>query len=345
MDIVKIWSQFKSLVSARSLQMQWIEDDLKYVIFAEEGMIFWFCEISKTGSSDLTDFETNYKNSINKKLETIFITKKGNVGDRSWLFSHNFCDKTTWFGDAVKITNESVGTGNGTTTVFNLAHTDIIDVTHGKISDEIILVPTASQGGSTYAPVVKVDETTKAERAFAATSGGDYTINYSSGVITFFTAPANGLAITADYFYSPVNSGSTMYFRPTSGKLLVLSLAEMLYTADVGMIDNIVSAIYTYNPSLGAPPAKFEYPGTKSVFKTMYDFINYTSGSFPIIPQTTNQNARAITQDVIQLRFDYISTVEVPASAGAELRVWLENHVPFTGSRSSFTFYGYQRPE
>lgn len=79
---------------------------------------------------------------------------KPNIGVRAWLFSHNFSDKTTWYGDSVRITNETVGTGDGTIVIFNLDNQYIIDVLHGKISDEDYFV-------STYAPVVKIDNIRK----------------------------------------------------------------------------------------------------------------------------------------------------------------------------------------
>lgn len=69
-------------------------------------------------------------------------------------------------------TDEAVGTGNGTTTVFTLDNAPVC-------------------GGS---ETVKVDGT-------AQTRGTDYTINYKTGTITFTAAPAAAKAVTATYKY------------------------------------------------------------------------------------------------------------------------------------------------
>jgi len=73
------------------------------------------------------------------------------------------------------ITGESVGTGDGTTTVFNLQESPVLE----------------------NSETVYVDGT-------AQTRDTDYTIDYDTGQITFTTAPASGAAITADYTHQYV---------------------------------------------------------------------------------------------------------------------------------------------
>lgn len=70
------------------------------------------------------------------------------------------------------VVNESVGTGNGSTANFNLDNDNIVD------DSETVYVANV-----------------------AKTQGIDYTINNSSGVITFLSIPANGTAINANYKY------------------------------------------------------------------------------------------------------------------------------------------------
>lgn len=70
------------------------------------------------------------------------------------------------------ITNETVGTGDGTTTVFVLANKPI----------------------KPESDVIKIDGIVK-------TRGTDYVINNETGEITFAVAPANGSVITADYLW------------------------------------------------------------------------------------------------------------------------------------------------
>jgi len=75
------------------------------------------------------------------------------------------------------VTNEAVGTGNGTATQFTLAHKPVV---RGSLT-------------------VRVAGNRKSE-------GSDYTVNYDTGTITFTTAPASGQAITADYTWYSVDT-------------------------------------------------------------------------------------------------------------------------------------------
>ncbi|BAF69591.1 DUF2460 domain-containing protein [Nitratiruptor sp. SB155-2] len=75
--------------------------------------------------------------------------------------------------DKNPITGESVGTGDGAATTFQLANTNIVK------DSETIYVDSVAQTRDT-----------------------DYTIDNASGQITFTTAPADGAAITADYQFA-----------------------------------------------------------------------------------------------------------------------------------------------
>lgn len=63
------WSDFKSKVSAKSLLPQYTEWLDRYDIFAVEDNVAWEYTLPKDGSSDQTDFETNYKSTYNQPLE------------------------------------------------------------------------------------------------------------------------------------------------------------------------------------------------------------------------------------------------------------------------------------
>jgi len=354
MESIKlIYSALKTIIQAKGLLWQHTEFTEKYIIFSTDGPFVYSADVFKSGyepigiddSANITDFEDNYKSSSNKSIhseqQSIVQTIKPNYGSRAWTFSHNFCDKTTWFGDSIRVVAEAVGTGDGSTVTFSLAHTYVIDTTHGKITDENWAVPYYTQGGTTFTPEVKVNNVVKTERVFGQTSGGDFTIDYAAGTITFFTAPANSLAITATYYYSPANSGSVMYIRPVAGKVTVITAVECMLSTDIVMTDSIISAFFTYNPYLGNPPARFEYPGTRTYFKKIADFIAYTNGAYPKTPPFGG-STRGSANDFLQFRFEYVISISINDAYGAEMRVWLENHTPYTGEMAQITFYGYQ---
>lgn len=263
------------------------------------------------------------------------------IGTRAMIFSQDFTDKTTWFTESVAVTDEAVGTGDGTTVTFNLAHPFVIDLSHGKISDEdYILAP----GGGSYVPVVKVDGVTKTEREYGMTTGGDYTIDYAAGTITFFTAPANTKAITCSYYYSPADSASTFIVAPKAGKVLTITAFEMNLSADMSMDDTIITAAFIDPQALGLPAgAKVEVPGSRQYFKNIDDIINYTQGSFPPCPVIAGTNGRGLTQQRIQFRFSYgmsTSVMDLDSAYGLELHVWLQHHIPLGGEKACVTFEG-----
>ena len=132
--------------------------------------------------------------------------------------------------------------------------------------------------------------------------------------------------------------------NPPAGYKTIIVRSEAQFSDDLVMNDTLIAAVFTYDPGQGAPPAKFEYPNSRTTFKRFYDFINHTNGSFPIIP-AMGGSARGMANDILQLRWEYTSALELPSSAGAELRIWLENDNPFTGEIGTITFYGVDEPE
>jgi len=344
------YSFLKTIISDKGLNWQYIEYSTDYSVFAVDSGICYKTTLYKAGSepigcsgcaADTIDFETNYKSISNAQvtsavkfntMQNIGVTKPV-IGTRAWIFSHNFCDKTTWCGDSVRVTDEAIGTGNGATTVFNFDNGYVIDLSNGKITEEDYLF-------ANYGCTVSVDGVVLTETLFE--DAGDYTINYVNGVITFTVAPANGLAITSTYSYSPPNAGSTMYVRPNPGKKLIITFGEAQFGQNMVLTDNLVSAAFTYNPGLGAPPQKFEYPGTRARYKKFIDFVNYTLGAFPIIPALDSGGLRGLSQPCIQLRFDYQSAMVLRSDYGTELRLWTEHHRPYNGDYAQVSFYGYE---
>ena len=61
------WAEFKTIVSSKSLKMQYYEFASAYKIFAPEGSIMWRFDIDNevTPSADQTDFEDNHEPTAN----------------------------------------------------------------------------------------------------------------------------------------------------------------------------------------------------------------------------------------------------------------------------------------
>ncbi len=67
------WSAFKSFVDSRFLSIQWIDDGNFYILKAIDSAFTLECNIDKNPSdtTDLTDFETNYKAKGNQSFSDI----------------------------------------------------------------------------------------------------------------------------------------------------------------------------------------------------------------------------------------------------------------------------------
>jgi len=61
------WAKVKAFVDDRDLYVHWFENDAGYVIGVVDSFVEIICEIKK-GTSDATDFETNYKTAGNIPL-------------------------------------------------------------------------------------------------------------------------------------------------------------------------------------------------------------------------------------------------------------------------------------
>jgi hypothetical protein len=348
------WSDFTDILNSKSLLIQYYDFGTNYQIWAEDAHILYKYTIWKEGSepvdgdteqitSDRTDFEENYKPGGNLSLTQgqpiVSQIVKPSFGSRAWVFSHNFCDKTTWYADATRVVDEAVGTGDGIETEFSLANEYVIDMSHGKLTNEDYTFPSATQTGDSFIPEVKVNDVTLTETPFDG-DDADYSINYTTGTITFVVPPANGHDIVVSYFYSPPNSGSIVYVRPDPGKVIHINSIDIDLSADIEINDTLISCVYTYNPYLGAPPEKFEYPGSRAYYKRIWDYYAYSSGAFPAMPPMGG-SPRGYTQSIYQLCFDYAVSITLDSAVGAEMRIYLENHIPMGGERGSVTIHAY----
>lgn len=63
------WSDFKALVTAKGLLIQYTQVDNYYSIYAPESPFLWHISLIQDGGSDQIDFETNYKSTANAPLE------------------------------------------------------------------------------------------------------------------------------------------------------------------------------------------------------------------------------------------------------------------------------------
>jgi hypothetical protein len=66
--IVDTWTNYKSLLSSKTMTIQYEESSTDYKLYAPEAGAFLWTIILNKGTSDATDFETNYKPTANAPL-------------------------------------------------------------------------------------------------------------------------------------------------------------------------------------------------------------------------------------------------------------------------------------
>jgi len=262
-------------------------------------------------------------------------------GTKATLYSHDWSDPTTWYEASVEVVDETA-TDGGLHTTYSLAHVNVIDSYHGKITQEDYLLDAA---GHSYPVLVKVNDATKTERDPHLGTGGDYSINYAAGTITFFSALEPGDVVTATYHYA---TSSLFTVKPTAGKRLTLDFVEVQFATDVEITDSVTfqprGYVDVFAPQLmGEPynlPSGTLIPlGNPLVYKGMRDYMNDAVRSYVAYPALGGVGWRGMTQETVIFDWDYTRATPLSSAAGMEVQIKLQHDVPFVGSYATATFY------
>lgn len=346
------WTDWKVVQISKNGNYQYDDDGTIYTIYFYDVPEAHICIIWKNqvpekltenysqeqNDSDKEDFENNFKSSANKVLKIKnddrldLFTPEPRTGKELILVTHNFSDPTTWYTESVRVTNETLS-NISLGFVWASAHVNWIDMTHGKLFDEDALCIDIDHG---YSIEVRVNGVVKQQREPFATSGGDYTVDYDLGRITFSSAHI-GATVTASYSYE---NGSMWKLIPEDTKRIDIEQAEAQFSKDVILNDSILFDIYVYNPY--DLPNKILY--NRSSYKKMSNFIDEALGSYPIIP-AIGGSERGTSQDIYGFPFRYGTIRKILSSQGTELQVSLKDNKKFDGEYATATFYCTVRDE
>jgi len=322
------WSTLKTLAANKHLKMHSVEcENLTEVFLLENGKPTFWTWVYKVGEAGYdeatrTDWETNYLPSANGPavaadsdgVPLASVTPR--LGNELILASHNFCDPTSWYTTSDRVTDETL-TDSGDGLTFTSANTFWIDMTHGKQWDEAALCADVGHG---YAVVVTSDAVEMVEREMYAVSGGDYTVDYATGDVTFFSSQS-GKTVVASYSRMV---DSTFSIVPDTGKVIDVESAIARFHEDLTELsDFIYFQIWVYNPY--DLPNKVLYKQT--TYKTLDNFADEAEPGTKV-------------NGITALRFRYATVRPLKASQGLEIRATLRNPtVPLAGSKAVATFY------
>jgi hypothetical protein len=343
------WDLFRKVLDGtfESLNSICIDRGSYYLVTAESwGGLQLQCRIEKPQppSAEQVDYETHFKGKTPTSRRTADgLPRQASekpTDPKANTFSINLCDRTTWFPDAARITDEVlVPTG----LQAQLANTFIIDLTHGKVTNEHLVE------GASGLVVRRADNSVMVERRWheqnlfimgkiPSEPAYDYECNYATGLITFQAAPPPG--VKASYSYART---SKTVIEPPAGQDLQIISVEVNFSDDVEMLDTVVFQPYVYNPA--DLPNKVPY-GDSIQYKTVWDLIAESNGACPEIQSICSApNLRGMGGRKARiLNWAYATKTALSSAVGAELRLSLEHDFPFDGRYAVVTFYGVLKP-
>lgn len=310
---------------------------------------------------DKEDFETSFLPSANGALVPktadgkVRMAQEKTDGERVNFFSHDFTDPTTWYAQSTRVVAE-VASDSGDHTTYELAERPVVDIYHGKVTQEDTL---RDASNNSYRVVVTVTPSgqsaqVKTEQDPHFGTGGDFVVDYDLGTVTFLSAlnPTDEVKVTYHWVNLDLNNGTASRFTvaPAAGKTLSLEIAECQFSTDVEPNDTVVFEVWGYADAF-LPPATMAALGipagigykiklTQLKYKTLGDFQNDAFRVYPAYAAMGSQNNwRSQKQPVTVFDWDYLTSVMLKSSAGMEIRVFLEHDAPFGGWTGVATFY------
>jgi hypothetical protein len=254
---------------------------------------------------------------------------------RRQIYSHDWTDKTTWFHGATRVVTEAATFVSGGT--WSLAHQNVIDTHHGKLFAEDYLT---DESDHSYRVVVTVDGVSKNEND-PHDNAGDYLVDYAAGTLTFGTPPSSEADVRVTYHYA---GGSTFVVAPNPGKLLTIDLVEVQFSQDVEITDSARFQVWVYAPAelctaMGWPLGTKVPYGEPAMYKGIRDYLADAMRSYVPYGAMGGDSWRGMPVGVIIFDWDYLASIPLASSVGAEIRVSLDHDVPFGGTYATASFY------
>jgi hypothetical protein len=269
------------------------------------------------------------------------VTEKSDL-DSVTFHSHDWTRKESWCEKATRVVDE-VATHNdppGGYTEYQIVNFPMVDSYHGHITNEDFK---SDSGGNSFRVTVKVNDVVKVEQDPHYASGGDFTVNYKTGKVTFLSALTAPDVVKVTYHYV---SSSVATVKPEAGKVLRIEVVEVQFSTDIDLKDTAVFQPYGYvdvfAPHLSPspfPPGTLIPLGNPIRYKTMKDYMNDAFRSYPAYPAMGGAGWRGIPTPVLVMDWDYTRAKPLYAAYGMEIRCFLEHDTEFGGTYATATFY------
>lgn len=358
------WSGWKVSWGVKGGQHQFEEETTIYTVWFYDGPEVHLCTLWKgvvpdgvigsgytqeQNDADRDDFEANFKPTGNRPIVAKLpdgrprTSSEKSTSVRRNFYSHDWTDPTTWYEQSTYVASETA-TDSGDHLTYTLAHHNVIDLYHGKITLEDSIV---DANGHSYRVHVSVNGVAKVEQDPHFGTGGDFTVDYAGGKVVFLVALDPADVVTVGYHYA---SGSRFTVKPPAGLKLSIEQAEVQFSTDIDLKDSMVFeafgiADYFLSPAQMAAygiPAGVGYKISlqKFTYKSFSDFQNDAFKAYPSYPAMGDpSNWRSQKQAVTVFDWDYLSSLYLYSSKGMEIRLYLQHDTPCTGWMATATMY------
>lgn len=281
-------------------------------------------EISKTQKVTIDD-----KSEIQKAIPVIAYKPEEESFARA---THDFCNKTTWYTNSVRVENESV---THTSLVMELSNKNVIDVLYGNISRQDLL---QEYKISVYDNGVEIPQYTINSVDGENIKTENYHVDHKLGKITLVNAPSGNL--TVDYSYA---TSSEWVLQPAEGSMLIIEHSEIQFATNVEINTPLRFEIWIGNPYYAVEGHPYEgmqkIPYQAIQYNSIKDFVNEANLGTGTIPPIDN------LPECVVFPFDYATIKPFRYSVGAELRIRAVNDIELNGSFGTATFYLIKRNE
>ena len=274
------------------------------------------------------------------------VTFTARLGREVIYATHNLTDPTTWYSESERVNDQTLNdTGDGLTWVS--PDSNWIDMRHGKILDEdglaakqAVLEPSNPHQ---YGVKITADGVEMTSHDPFTGIGGDYSIDFANGRVTFDTSQA-GKVVKAEYSKSV---GTGWILQPLPGKALVIEDSEVQFSNDAEMNNTFIRTVYgsadyfltqAERNALGIPTgANYSIPIKTTRYKTIDQIIDEAVSSFPPVPAVGG--SRGFSQPKQIFKFKYGTASTLWSSLGMYVRISMDDGPAFTGERVTATFY------
>lgn len=337
------------------------QGDGGYSIYCVGDSLFIQTKILGSQTPNVNDFESNYKSTCTSTNSADDAFVLGNIANnipfvqprttsgllrtssektessKKNFFTHNWCDKTTWYSGSVFVENK-VAINSGDNLTYSVNDGYLIDTFHGKIFLEDFLTDSNS---NSYRVEVKVNSVIKQE-IDPHTNQGDFLVNYQDGLIIFNTELNVLDNVTVTYHKS---DSSLFIVKPDANKKLNISTAEVQFSEDIILNDTIIFQPYGFVDVFAPHLVGMLGSGTKIplenpvMYKTINDFQCDAFKAYPTYPILSSSNWRGAKSPTLIFDWDYISSTSIYEKYGMEVRIFLEHDEQFGGSYATASFY------